>query len=578
MIDPIHSLSFSIQGNPGVYALVLGSGVSRSAGIPTGWEITLDLIRKLAGLCGESCEPDPESWYRDKFGQEPDYSDLLDQIAKTPAERQQLLRTYLEPSEQEREEGLKQPTAAHRAIAGMVARGYFKVIITTNFDRLLETAISDAGVTPTVLSSPDQVKGSLPLIHTQCCVFKVHGDYLDTRIRNTPDELGEYPEEFNERLDRIFDEFGLVVCGWSADWDDAMREAIFRAPSRRFTTYWAVRGEASDKAQQLITHRQAQVMSIGDADSFFQAVHENVKSLQEFSRPHPLSTEAAVGSMKRYLAESRYDIQLNDLIQETVERVVQETSGPTFAVDQTMPVNSETLTARVRSYEAVCHTLMSIGAVGGRWAQDNHYGFWRTALQRLSEAPNVYGDVVWLNLRYYPGTLLMYALGLGAVESGRLRFLGSLFSTEVRDQHNQTQPILRLLSPYGLFEVAKRMQSYNFPISGWIHNVLPHRTLRIIPSEDQYTFMFDKLEILMSLSLGYYNSNQYGEYLPFLGPFFYGVQNRRQVINEIRESISNLGPDSPFVQAKIFGNSADICHAQLSSFETYLSTFPRYRP
>ena len=35
MIEPIHSLAFSIQSNPGVYAVLIGSGVSRAAGIPT---------------------------------------------------------------------------------------------------------------------------------------------------------------------------------------------------------------------------------------------------------------------------------------------------------------------------------------------------------------------------------------------------------------------------------------------------------------------------------------------------------------------------------------------------------------
>ena len=85
-----------------------------------------------------------------------------------------------------------------------------------------------------MLSSEDQVKGMVPLVHTQHCLIKLHGDYLDTRIRNTPSELGKYSDEFNQLLDRIFDEFGLVVCGWSADWDVALRNALLRAPSRRF--------------------------------------------------------------------------------------------------------------------------------------------------------------------------------------------------------------------------------------------------------------------------------------------------------------------------------------------------------
>ena len=298
MIDPIHSLAFSIQASRGVYAVLVGSGVSSGAKIPTGWEVTLDLIRKLARLHREECDPDPEGWYRGKFNKEADYSEILDNLAKTPAERQQLLRGYWEPNSSERENGDKQPTAAHRAIASLSANGFVRVILTTNFDRLLEIALRDQGVEPTILSTPDQVVGALPLIHTDCCVFKVHGDYLDTRIRNTPAELTEYPPEFDRLLDRIFDEFGLVVCGWSAEWDVALRSSLTRAPSRRFTTYWAVRGEPGDQAQQLIRHRGAEVIHIEDADSFFGAVAEHVSSIEDFSTPHPLSTQAAVASLK----------------------------------------------------------------------------------------------------------------------------------------------------------------------------------------------------------------------------------------------------------------------------------------
>ena len=54
MIGPIISLVFSMHSSKGVYALLLGSGISRSAEIPTGWEVTLNLIRKFANLSGEN--------------------------------------------------------------------------------------------------------------------------------------------------------------------------------------------------------------------------------------------------------------------------------------------------------------------------------------------------------------------------------------------------------------------------------------------------------------------------------------------------------------------------------------------
>jgi len=161
MIDPSLALALAVHTTRGAYALLLGSGISRSAGIPTGWEVVLDLIRKLAHLQQADCEPDPADWYVRTYNEQPDYARLLDQLAHTPAARQQLLKAYFEPNDDERAQGLKRPTAAHRAIAELVAAGAIRVIITTNFDRLLEQALETVGITPTVISTTDAVAGAL---------------------------------------------------------------------------------------------------------------------------------------------------------------------------------------------------------------------------------------------------------------------------------------------------------------------------------------------------------------------------------------------------------------------------------
>jgi len=252
MIEPIVSLAFSVHSNPGVYAMLIGSGVSRVAGILTGWEIVIDLIRKIAEMTDEKCEPDPVEWYKKIYGKEPDYSQVLKSLAKSQSERNQLLKSYFEPNEIEKEEGIKVPTYAHKAIAELVSKRFIKIIITTNFDRLIEKALEEEGITPTVISTVDAVKGSMPFTHTNCMVFKIHGDYLDVRIKNTPDELENYKKPINQFLDKIFDEFGLIVCGWSAQWDKALCSAFERCKSHRFTTYWALRGKPNDEAKKII--------------------------------------------------------------------------------------------------------------------------------------------------------------------------------------------------------------------------------------------------------------------------------------------------------------------------------------
>src|SRR5207244_12901588 len=63
----------------------------------------------------------------------------------TPAERRNLLASYFEPSEEDRQLNRKLPTLAHHAIARLVAAGYIRLILTTNFDPLIETALESAG-------------------------------------------------------------------------------------------------------------------------------------------------------------------------------------------------------------------------------------------------------------------------------------------------------------------------------------------------------------------------------------------------------------------------------------------------
>jgi hypothetical protein len=152
--DPLIALASSLHAAPGTFALLLGSGISRAAQVPTGWDVVVALAKRVAVLEGAQEPEDPLAWYRERFGDAPDYSALLAQLAPTPAERRNLLEGFFEPTADEREQGIKTPTRAHRAISELVAGGYVRVIVTTNFDRLLEVALVEAGVQPIVITSP----------------------------------------------------------------------------------------------------------------------------------------------------------------------------------------------------------------------------------------------------------------------------------------------------------------------------------------------------------------------------------------------------------------------------------------
>ena len=573
MIDPIQSLAFSIQNNPGVYALLLGSGVSRPAQIPSGWEVVIDLLGKLAAGAGENPESDLEQWYRDQYGEEPEYSSLLETLAKTQAERQQLLRPYFEPNEQEREEGLKQPTAAHRAIARLVSQGSVKVIVTTNFDRLIEKALDDEGVEATTLTTPEQVKGAIPLVHAKCCVFKVHGDYQDTRIRNSEGELSSYPAECDSLLDQILDEYGLLVCGWSAEWDGGLRDAILRAPSRRFTTYWALRGDAGNEAQRLIDHRCAQVIPIEDADVFFEAVQQTVESIEEFARPHPLSPELAVATLKRYLASPEHRIRLTDLIDSTLSRAASATTGEGFGVETNLPSpTAASVESRLRAYESAYSIAIPMALAAGMWAENEHFHVWARTLERLSTIRDLSGYSVYIETKRYPAILLLYALGMGALVSDRFTFLGQLFNLRVSDRSNDGESMSLLSALFAPGLLAASLASvdgsfHRFSLNQRIFDLLRESMRQIAPSDEQYSLIFDRFEVLVALAFPRLYEGRH--YWTPLGMFLYRRGNRIRILDEIETSISSRGRESPFVSSRILDENPAQCLQEIEEFKSF---------
>ena len=55
------SLASSMHAGPLTYALLLGSGVSVSSGVASGWAVTLGLIERLAQLHDEDTGDDPKT-------------------------------------------------------------------------------------------------------------------------------------------------------------------------------------------------------------------------------------------------------------------------------------------------------------------------------------------------------------------------------------------------------------------------------------------------------------------------------------------------------------------------------------
>lgn len=507
MIDPLLSLSFNVHAQRGIYAVLIGSGVSRSANIPTGWEVTLDLVAKLARLHDEDCEGNEAGWYVDKFGKDPDYSTMLSSIASTSAAQQQLLKRYFEPTDEEREDGEKLPTAAHLTIAQLVRSGHIRVIVTTNFDRLLETALEAEGIAPVVIASPDAAKGAPPLAHSNCTVIKVHGDYLDHRIKNSPEALSKYDRMTNRLLDQVFDEYGLIICGWSGEYDVALRKALERSKTRRYPMFWTGLSDPRGVAKGLIAMHGAQFIRITGADAFFTSLLEKVETLEEFDRPHPLSTQAAIGTLKRYLSEDRHRIQLRDFLVSEAEQA-RSAIDAAFAHTEGVSPDQQSAHDLMKRLEASCEKLVHLFANGSFYARpEQSKAFFDAFHLIVTKAQSSDRYRLWIDLRKYPALLLVYAAGISAIASENFAMLREIASRPSFIKHDSDQSVPAPVRIYSNIlmnlsdarQYIPEMNNSYTPVSDYLFGVLRKPLNRLIPDDAQYELAFDNFEYLWCL-------------------------------------------------------------------------------
>lgn len=307
-----------------------------------------------------------------------------------------------------------------------------RVVITTNFDRLIENALREAGVEPTVIASDDAIAGATPLVHSKCTVIKVHGDYLDARIKNTDAELEDYSPAMNALLDQVFDNFGLLIVGWSGEWDTALRSAILRAPSRRYPLYWASRGDVGALVQDLLQQRGGRSFPITDADNFFVKLGETLEALRQASRPHPQSVELAVALAKHYCRDEKFALEWAESLYSEVEKVRQYVSGPDYP--KVTPTN-DILNRIVNIFMARTEVLRRACLICGRWGTaDANQAVARTIQSLSFGAEPSPGSTypVYLALRDFGASVCFYWNMAGLIDRGDWAAVLALQKVEIK--------------------------------------------------------------------------------------------------------------------------------------------------
>lgn len=553
----ISRITSSIYSNKGAYVFLLGSGISKMAGVPTGWDITVNLVKQLA--CQKKVkitDTEVEKWFEDTFKVPCSYSSILEECVKTPTERKNLMKSFFES----KEENKLSPSVAHKAIARLTKLGFVKVILTTNFDRLMEKALEDEGIIPTVIYDESMIDGATPYIHSDITIIKINGDYIDCRFRNTNNELEAYPKKMSSYLGQIFSQFGLITCGWSGEWDIALTQIMNSSLSQRYNLFYTDIKE-NTFLTQLAKNTNGEFIQIRNADNFLCEIQERIESLQKYNMNDNLSDEIIIARIKKYLSKEEYRIELSDLIKSVSNKTYNNIFSNANYQEDIYKVDIQSFTIKVDLLVKLLSLLLL-------WGDNNIYKLIVEIIQKFSRIPLASGRFYENTkaLYFIPGHILFNTIGVLAIKNHKFNFIEKLFNalSPNSSRHWERYSLIELYNNYiysnyvnSSFFESFLGQNYHYPTSIMIQGFVKPYMLEFIEESylDEHKDIYDTFELLIAI---YYHkmkreSPMYGDSVP--GGSFSMRYNRNETDGFYElfwNNILDKKEDSMFLKSNLF--------------------------
>lgn len=434
LLDPIVSLSVALAEAPGTCVFMLGSGVSRDAGVPTGAEVMRAGLHRLFQLETVTTEQIDEAvldaWLVETGRTMLSYSDLLELIAPDVATRREYLASFFAG---------KAPGPTHEALADLAATGMVRVFVTTNFDRLLEQALHRRGIEPIVTASDDDLNARMPREHASCIVIKPHGDYLRQTLKNTPTEVAELEPNMTGELGEVFDRYGIVVLGYSGA--DAGVARVLRARRSRYGLWWVARGELGDAAADVVEATGGRVIVRATGAEFLADLRARLAVFEV----HPSGqTPGAVHDETLNLLKGGQHIALDELLRREALAYERAVTDGVAAAQQLHP-NAEdagetvwktTLPGLERRLSSLLPLALHDGDAFAREVAQLARGLERRPLTGVYTA--------WSELPHYAATWLGYVVGALLVHLERVDHLAPLLDQTWKTLHGDTERLVWL--------------------------------------------------------------------------------------------------------------------------------------
>ena len=460
--------------------------------------------------------------------------------------------------------------------------------MTTNFDRLLEKAFELEGITPQVISHEGAISQATPIVHCKIpTIIKINGDYIDCQFRNTTEELDEYPGQMKLYLHRIFEDYGLVTCGWPGEWDKGLISIINNAAHSRYNSFFAYIGEPNDSIKTLSQNRLGELMPIESADNLFSELYEQIMALEKYDANANMNHEMMMARVKKYLSSKQYDIEFADIIEKWGTEAYNQI---TEVAHYNFQLSKEAFERYLEIHLRAIAPLLDAAILTARWGNGWHIKLFGEILIKLCIRPMKNGEITTEGTQYLHALapmLLLNTIGIACVKYGRFKELNNILKLSVPAGNFMgfyREPLLSLLGgTHWNNEMWTVLMgaSYYYPFSLFFLWQLEPIFKDYFITKSEYENVFYMWEHLKSLMYGY-NKCYLIEFSVPMGSFLYKRNEYKMRKKESEpytlffEEADKLKNNWEPIKQGMFGGSYDNYKQIHEQAEAYYQQYRKY--
>ena len=245
------------------FCFILGAGSSFSSGIPTGGKLAEKWFSEIKDIYPEG---EIEQWLREGNIDESDLASNYGPIYRKRFENDktsgyeflvQAMRTA-------------KPTFGHIVLAQILSKSSGHVVLTTNFDSLIESSIYQFTDNTPLVCGHESLSGYARPSQIHPLIIKIHRDLL-LAPKSDPAEISELDKGWKEPLDNIFSSHIPIVIGYGGN--DGSLMTYFEKMNKPSNFFWCGLNESdlSSRVKTLIEQMDGSFVQI---DGFDEIMHE----------------------------------------------------------------------------------------------------------------------------------------------------------------------------------------------------------------------------------------------------------------------------------------------------------------